>query len=121
MFERGGEAEHNTFTNAYSCVLRSSMPDYDDQFEREPRDPPEVSRVLCGVGGPYGVGGNTTVGITFEEAYLNGGLIPWVNDTIYMNSFDTGTVQQISTLSFSSDCTRDETNWISFTVVSTFA
>ena len=97
MFEEGGEAEDNKFTNAYGCAARTDMPDYEEQ-PASGRTP--ISRVVCGVGGPYGVGGDTTVEKTFEEAYNNGGLIPWKDETYYMNDFETGTVQEISTSPF---------------------
>ena len=97
MFE-DGEAKDNKFTNAYGCVPggRANMPDYKEQADSG-RTP---INGLCGVGGPYGVGGDTTVGKTFEEAYKNGGLIPWKDETYYMNDFETGTVQEISTSPF---------------------
>ena len=100
MFEVGGEAEGNTFTNAFGCAARDTMPDYEEQ-PASGRTP--ISRVVCGVGGPYGKGGNTAGGFTFDEAYDpngDGGLIPWKDETYYMNDFETGTVQEISTSPF---------------------
>lgn len=67
------------------------MPDYVEQVDSG-RTP--ISGV-CGVGGPYGKGGDVTDGKTFEEAYNEGGLMPWKNESYYMNDFDTGTVQEI--------------------------
>jgi len=92
MFKEGREAENNTFTNKYSCNSRDNVPGYKDQNDA----PDKLERAgVCGVGGPYGIGGITT-NVTYEEAFENGGLIPFVNKDTYINDFDTGTVQQIT-------------------------
>ncbi|EJK60914.1 hypothetical protein THAOC_18669 [Thalassiosira oceanica] len=92
MFKEGREAENNTFTNKYSCNSRDNVPGYKDQNDA----PDKLERAgVCGVGGPYGIGGITT-NVTYEEAFENGGLIPFVNSSTYINDFDTGTVQQIT-------------------------
>ena len=97
MFAAGGVAEDNKFTNTYQCTARANMPDYKFQTEDPAVKPPAFTGV-CGVGGPYGVGGNVTrsPGVTVEEARKYGGLIPWVNQDTYINDFDSGTVQEIS-------------------------
>ena len=99
MFAAGGVAEDNKFTNTYQCTARANMPDYKFQTEDPAVKPPAFTGV-CGVGGPYGVGGNVTrsPGVTVEEACKYGGLIPWVNQDTYINDFDSGTVQEISRL-----------------------
>ena len=100
MFAAGGVAEDNKFTNTYQCTARANMPDYKFQTEDPAVKPPAFTGV-CGVGGPYGVGGNVTrsPGVTVEEACKYGGLIPWVNQDTYINDFDySGTVQETASL-----------------------
>ena len=74
------------FTNEYACT------NPDQTSGTSPEDAwPNVATPLdiCGVHGPYGVGGGSEI-------------IPFINDTIFINDFAAGSVQEIG-------------EWISFT------
>ena len=60
--------------------------------------PSPLDYQVCGIGGPYGVGGNVSANKTVDEAYYVGGLLPFQNTSLYLKDFETGTVQQISEL-----------------------